>query len=125
MDSLNDHHIHDGTGAYLFYQMQRYPQIDKVPKCFLEIEFIDRRDVQGKLLDQRLVIFPVIAKAIADYISCYLRESPQGSSVPSQPEDESADEQFMEEHKKAESPFGNSALIDWLIGAFRQPNLQD
>ncbi len=125
MDSLNDYHIHDGTGAYLFYQMQRYPQLDKVPKCFLEIEFIDRKDVQGKLLDQRLVTFPVIAKAIADYISCYLQEYPQGSCVLSQPEDESADEKFMEEYKKAESPFGNSALIDWFLGAFRRPNLPD
>ncbi len=125
MDSLNDYHIHDGTGAYLFYQMQRYPQLDKVPKCFLEIEFIDRKDVQGKLLDQRLVTFPVIAKAIADYISCYLQEYPQGSCVLSQLEDESADEKFMEEYKKAESPFGNSALIDWFLGAFRRPNLPD
>jgi hypothetical protein len=125
MDSINDHHIHDGTGAYLFYQMQRYPQLDKVPKCFLEIEFIDRKDVQGKLLDQRLVTFPVIAKAIADYISCYLQENPHGSSVLSQPQDESADEKFLEEHKKAESPFGNSAFIDWFLGAFRRPNLPD
>jgi len=44
-----------------------------------------------------LVTFPVIAKAIADYISCYLQEYPQGSCVLSQPEDESADEKFMEE----------------------------
>jgi len=123
MDSLNDYHLHDGTGAYLFYQMQRYPQLDKVPKCFLEIEFIDRRDVQGKLLNQRLVTFPVIAKAIADYISGYLRDYPPGSTVLSQSVNESASEKFMEEHKKAESPFGNSALIDWFLGAFRAPNL--
>ena len=125
MDSLNDYHIHDGTGAYLFYQMQRYPQLDKVPKCFLEIEFIDRKDVQSKLLDQRLVTFPVIAKAIADYISYYLQQYPHGSSVLSQPEEDSADEKFMEEHKKAESPFGNSAFIDWFLGTFRRPNLPD
>ena len=125
MDSLNDHHIHDGTGAYLFYQMQRYPQLDKVPKCFLEVEFIDRRDVQGKLLDQRSATFPVIAKAIADYISGYLKEYPPGSSVLSQLEDESAYEKFMEEHKKAEPPFGNSALIDWFFGAFRRPKMPD
>jgi N-acetylmuramoyl-L-alanine amidase len=79
MDSINDYHIHDGTGAYLFYQMAKYPQLDAVPKCFLEVEFIDRRDVQKRLLDDRSETFPVIAKAIADYIAGYLREHPPRS----------------------------------------------
>lgn len=78
MDSINDFHLHDGDGAYLFYQMQRYPQLDEVPKCFLEVEFIDRRDVQKRLLDHRSETFPVIARAIADYIGDYLRQYPSG-----------------------------------------------
>ena len=76
MDSINDLHLHDGDGAYLFYQMSRHPQLCSVPKCFLEVEFIDRLDVQKKLLDHRSETFPLIAKSIADYLTDYIRQHP-------------------------------------------------
>lgn len=74
--------------------------------------------------DLTLEISQEIKKAFeSDRCSNRIPKLLHGSSVLSHPENQSANQQFMEEHKKAESPFGNSALIDWFLGALRAPNL--
>ncbi|MFD0894694.1 N-acetylmuramoyl-L-alanine amidase [Luteolibacter ambystomatis] len=66
---IPDSHLHGGAGSNFFYQLARHPELNNVPKCFLEIEFIDRKDVDTNLLAKRREAFPAIAKAIADYLA--------------------------------------------------------
>ena len=62
---ISDSHLHGGAGSNFFHQLGLLPALKTVPKCFLEVEFIDRRDVDQKLLQNRKSAFPVIARAIA------------------------------------------------------------
>jgi hypothetical protein len=45
-----------------------------VPKCFLEVEFIDREDVENGLLKNRKETFPEIARAIAACLAVYISQ---------------------------------------------------
>lgn len=62
---ITDGHLHNGKGSNFFHQMAQYPELQTVPKCFLEVEFMDRQDVEANLLQQRQKAFPEIATAIA------------------------------------------------------------
>lgn len=66
---IPDSHLHGGAGSNFFYQLAKHPELQNVPKCFLEVEFIDRKDVDSDLLAKRKEALPVIAKAIADYLA--------------------------------------------------------
>ncbi len=65
---IPDSHLHGGAGSNFFHQIGLHPALKSVPKCFLEVEFIDRRDVEQKLLQKRQAAFPDIARAIAGYL---------------------------------------------------------
>lgn len=69
---ITDAHLHHGAGSNFFHQIGLHPVLKAVPKCFLEVEFMDRRDVDQKLLQNRKTSFPVIARAIAEclYVHC-------------------------------------------------------
>lgn len=69
---IDDSHLHGGLGSNFFYQMAKRNNLDLVPKCFLEVEFIDRIDVDEALVAQRKTTFPEIADAVASYLSSYL-----------------------------------------------------
>ncbi|MDF1754086.1 MAG: N-acetylmuramoyl-L-alanine amidase [Verrucomicrobiales bacterium] len=66
--SIEDGYMHGGQGSNFFFQMARYRNIREVPKCFLEIEHIDRKDVEEQLIKNRDKTFPVIAAEIASYL---------------------------------------------------------
>ncbi|BCU79011.1 N-acetylmuramoyl-L-alanine amidase [Luteolibacter sp. LG18] len=66
---IPDSHLHGGAGSNFFHQLAKYPELRAVPKCFLEVEFIDRKDVETELLAKRGEAFPQIARAIADYLA--------------------------------------------------------
>ncbi len=68
---IDDSELHGGKGSNFFHQLTLRPALKEVPKCFLEVEFIDRPDVEEKLLAKRKEAFPVIAKAIAEYLYVY------------------------------------------------------
>jgi len=70
-DPITDAHLHDGLGSNFFFQLARHSELDRVPKCFLEVEFIDRTDVDTSLLQKRQIAFPEIARAIATYLYDY------------------------------------------------------
>jgi hypothetical protein len=70
-DPISDAHLHNGAGSNFFHQIGLHPALKAVPKCFLEVEFIDRREVERKLLQNRQEVFPVIARAIAAYLYDY------------------------------------------------------
>lgn len=71
---ITDAHLHGGLGSNFFFQLARYPRLQTVPKCFLEIEFMDRRDVDKHLLQNRDTTFPQIANAIASSIYEYCEQ---------------------------------------------------
>jgi N-acetylmuramoyl-L-alanine amidase len=73
---INDAHLHSGMGSNFFYQLAKHRKLDGVPKCFLEVEFIDRADVEKSLVAQREAAFPDIAESIADFLSDYLSREP-------------------------------------------------
>ena len=64
-EPITDAHLHGGRGSNFFYQIDRIPQLRSVAKCFLEIEFIDRADVEEKLIKRKAESFPAIAEDIA------------------------------------------------------------
>lgn len=74
---MDDGHLHGGLGSNFFYQMAKHNNLDTVPKCFLEVEFIDRADVDGTLVAQRRAAFPKIAEAAADFFSSHLSADPK------------------------------------------------
>jgi len=76
-ESITDAHLHNGAGSNFFYQLGLRPALKAVPKCFLEVEFIDRRDVEQKLLQNRRETFPAIARAIASYLYDYCGRLPE------------------------------------------------
>lgn len=62
---ISDGHLHGGKGSNFFFQLKKIPQLRSVPVCFLEIEFIDRADVDEKLIQKKSRTFPLIAAEIA------------------------------------------------------------
>ena len=63
---ITDGHLHGGLGSNFFFQMLRHKRLREVPKCFLEVEFIDNPKVEEKLLkEEREAKFRVIAKEVA------------------------------------------------------------
>ncbi len=70
-DPISDAQLHNGAGSNFFYQLGLHPTLRQVPKCFLEVEFMDRRDVEQKLLQHHKEAFPAIARAIAAYLYEY------------------------------------------------------
>jgi N-acetylmuramoyl-L-alanine amidase len=64
-EPISDGHLHQGQGSYFLYQLGKIPSLKSVPKCFLEVEFIDRADSEKALIVPRKETFPVIAKALA------------------------------------------------------------
>lgn len=68
---ITDAHLHNGAGSNFFWQLARHESLSKVPKCFLEVEFMDRKDVESQLLIPREKTFPVIGKAIAESLYAY------------------------------------------------------
>lgn len=70
--SIQDGYLHGGMGSNFFFQLSRFRHLHEVPKCFLEVEFIDRRDVEEKLIDRRHEAFPEIANEIAGYLLDWL-----------------------------------------------------
>lgn len=66
---ISDSHLHGGLGSNFFFQLQRQPHLKGVPKCFLEVEFIDNPTVERQLLEgDRAAKFRKIAAAIAKYL---------------------------------------------------------
>ncbi len=68
---ITDEHLHGGKGSNFFYQLRLRPETRGVPKCFLEVEFIDRPDTEEQLLRRRNEGFPRIARAIALWFKDY------------------------------------------------------
>lgn len=67
--TISDSHLHGGLGSNFFFQLQRQPHLKSIPKCFLEVEFIDNPAVEKQLLgDDRAAKFQKIAAAIAKYL---------------------------------------------------------
>ena len=75
-EPISDHHLHGGVGSNFFSQLRLQQSLQKVPKCFLEIEFIDREDVETGLLDNRKQAFPEIAQAIARCLAEFFSQEP-------------------------------------------------
>jgi N-acetylmuramoyl-L-alanine amidase len=69
---ISDSELHGGSGSYFFFQMNNHPELARIPKCFLEVEFIDRSDVENGLLKNKAKAFPEIAQAIVNYVSSQL-----------------------------------------------------
>lgn len=74
---IGDGHLHGGKGSNFFHQLGKHRSLDAVPKCFLEVEFIDSDEVEKKLLARRAEAFDEIAGAIARVI--LRRAAGQGS----------------------------------------------
>ena len=66
---ITDGHLHGGLGSNFFFQLARQPYLREVPKCFLEVEFIDNPEVERALLvKNRAENFRTIALPIASYL---------------------------------------------------------
>lgn len=65
---ISDNHLHGGQGSNFFFQLARHPSLARVPKCFLEVEFIDHPEVQRALLDRRSEAFRAVAEALAEFL---------------------------------------------------------
>lgn len=65
---ISDGHLHGGRGSNFFHQLARHPALAQVPKCFLEVEFIDHPQVQRDFLDRRPESFRAVADALAEYL---------------------------------------------------------
>jgi len=65
---ITDENLHGGLGSHFLHQLARHRKLDGVAKCFLEVEFMDRADVDHALLQNRRATFPAIAEAIAGYL---------------------------------------------------------
>ena len=62
---ITDSHLHGGRGSHFFHQLQKIPELREVPACFLEVEFIDRTDIEEQLIRRRAESFPKIAREVA------------------------------------------------------------
>jgi len=66
---ITDGHLHGGLGSNFFFQLARHRNLATVPKCFLEVEFIDNPKVEKVLLSgDRKSKFVAVAKPIAIYL---------------------------------------------------------
>ena len=66
---ITDGHLHGGLGSNLFFQLARHRNLAAVPKCFLEVEFIDNPMVEKSLLSgDRKSRFAAVARPIAEYL---------------------------------------------------------
>lgn len=66
---ITDGHLHGGLGSNFYFQMLRHRQLREVPKCFLEVEFIDNPAVEKALLSgDREEKFRNVARPIATYL---------------------------------------------------------
>lgn len=66
---ITDGHLHGGLGSNFFFQMAKHKEIRSVPKCFLEVEFIDNPAVEKALLKSgREEKFRVISRSIAEFL---------------------------------------------------------
>lgn len=65
---ITDGHLHGGLGSNVFFQLAQHKILGGMPRCFLEVEFMDRVDVDAKLLRRRKEAFPEIARAIAAFL---------------------------------------------------------
>lgn len=66
---ITDNHLHGGLGSNFFFQLRTKKQLAKVPKAFLEVEFMDNPVVEKALLKgNRKEKFTAIANSIADYL---------------------------------------------------------
>lgn len=73
---ITDGHLHGGLGSNFFFQMLRHKKLREVPKCFLEVEFIDNPEVEKVLLkNDREKKFRAIAGEVAKYLVGWVRES--------------------------------------------------
>lgn len=79
---ITDGHLHGGLGSNFFFQLARQPHLKGVPKCFLEVEFIDNPAVEKALLKvDREAKFWTVALPIAAYLLEYVgkqKKGPQG-----------------------------------------------
>ncbi len=67
-ETIDDSHLHGGAGSHFFKQLAAHRSLATVPKCFLEVEFIDTKEADEKLLKLKSEAFPEIAQAIAEVI---------------------------------------------------------
>ncbi len=75
---ITDGHLHGGLGSNFFFQMLRHKKLREVPKCFLEVEFIDNPAVEKALLKEgRPEKFRTIAKPIATFLVEWARTGGQ------------------------------------------------
>jgi len=68
---ITDSHLHGGVGSNFFFQLARQSHLESVPKCFLEVEFIDSKVVEKALLEgdhEREKKFRRIAEEVAGYL---------------------------------------------------------
>jgi N-acetylmuramoyl-L-alanine amidase len=73
---ITDGHLHGGLGSNFFFQMLRHKRLREVPKCFLEVEFIDNPEVEKVLMENdREKKFRTIAAEVAKYLVGWVRES--------------------------------------------------
>ena len=68
--TIADGHLHGGLGSNFFYQLAKKKRLARVPKCFLEVEFIDNPAVDKVLLkgSGRKARFRHISSEIAKYL---------------------------------------------------------
>jgi len=68
--TITDGHLHGGLGSNFFFQLATKKRLARVPKCFLEVEFMDNPEVEKALLKGRgrEEKFRHIAAEIAKYL---------------------------------------------------------
>ena len=70
---ITDGHLHGGLGSNFYFQLNRQPHLKEVPKCFLEVEFIDNPEVERLLLSgDRIAKFREVVKPVAAYLLDYV-----------------------------------------------------
>ncbi|MEM9280278.1 MAG: N-acetylmuramoyl-L-alanine amidase [Verrucomicrobiota bacterium] len=80
---ITDGHLHGGLGSNFFYQLNQYRHLRAVPKCFLEVEFMDNPIVEETLLlRDRADKFRVISKEIAAALLNWVDSRARNRSVP-------------------------------------------
>lgn len=73
---ITDGHLHGGLGSNFFFQLSRHKNLRGVPRCFLEVEFIDNPVVEEALLKtDRAEKFRVIARSMAAFLLDYVEPS--------------------------------------------------
>lgn len=79
---ITDGHLHGGLGSNFFFQMARHRNLAAVPKCFLEVEFIDNPQVEKALLSgDRRARFANVAEPIAAFLVEYAASDASPSSM--------------------------------------------